>query len=742
MAGGRPADKLLDANFTRLERAGEKSNRYFWKCNHCDTPGGAHIEGRDQRPIKHLIDCPSAPASVRQAGHLHLIAKGNIPVVSSGSILPEAATSEKPSAASGESEPRKKRKGRGTLDGYVDYAMTPAQKADADVKFFRFIVHSNSSFRTAHNPYLISWVQSIRPTYEVPSRYVLSGRLLRGENSRVHLEEVERLKGRKMVTLLLDGWDDALHRSLYGSLAAGVGEYPTVLGLDDLTGNRGSADKYLETMTGAMKKMDIAGGKNVIALTTDNPTVMQSFRRKFQLAFPWVLVSIRMNTVTAIFACFLHGLNTIIGKIVAYPAFKKFITATAAIVSFFNSSHYWGGQLEEEAKAFKIGRSLKTRTESRWYSLILQALSVVAHLHRYQWVMDIEYWDRLKQIIRICKPLVDAIGNLEAREVNLADCMLELLRCARHLSSVSLERSPSDDWGFIDHARMTFMNEFHEMNTKIHALACSFIPAAMCETAGKIAKMWKWDSKQAGMLMEDLQQYYLCKGVFAGGTADAKEWWEGLPISGSKNPLKTLAVVLFSVVPHAAEVERLFSGLSRIQGVKRCNFTVPTFEALGKLRNNYSYHIYQRDRAAGVAVHRKHGHMHTRAEPGIDTDFADDLQAAFTWQPPLIVETITDDVNMHIEDFTPEQIEAELANWEADLAAEQAARDAVPMNREPDEVSLVYDLAELKRIDSGPHQLPKMMSKSIWGVGKQRHGTWQLSLSPKPTLTAEACWKW
>jgi hypothetical protein len=75
-------------------------------------------------------------------------------------------------------------------------------------------------------------------------------------------------------------------------VAAEVGQYPTLLGLDDLTGNRGSADKYLETLVGAMGKMDITDGKNVIALTTDNPKVMQSFRHKFQTSFHWVLVSI------------------------------------------------------------------------------------------------------------------------------------------------------------------------------------------------------------------------------------------------------------------------------------------------------------------------------------------------------------------------------------------------------------------------------------------------------------------
>ncbi|KAJ6568055.1 hypothetical protein DFH09DRAFT_872183, partial [Mycena vulgaris] len=91
----------------------------------------------------------------------------------------------------------------------------------------------------------------------------------------------------------------------------------------------------------------------------------------------------------------------------------------------------------------------------------------------------------------------------------------------------------------------------------------------------------------AGRLLEDLQQYQACKGSFAGGTKDALTWWESLPISGDMRPLKTLVIVLFSVVPHAAEVEHLFSGLSGVQGVKRCNLSVPTFEILGKLRSNY-----------------------------------------------------------------------------------------------------------------------------------------------------------
>jgi hypothetical protein len=49
-----------------------------------------------------------------------------------------------------------------------------------------------------------------------------------------------------------------------------------MLSLDELTGHQGSADKYLETMKKAMKNMEIEDGKNIIALTTDDPTVMQA----------------------------------------------------------------------------------------------------------------------------------------------------------------------------------------------------------------------------------------------------------------------------------------------------------------------------------------------------------------------------------------------------------------------------------------------------------------------------------
>lgn len=69
-------------------------------------------------------------------------------------------------------------------------------------------------------------------------------------------------------------------------------------------------------------------------------------------------------------------MNTTTGKIAAYDVMRKVISNNTKIVSFFKRSHYWGGQLALVAKKMGVNRVLKTHTETRWYSMILQAMSV------------------------------------------------------------------------------------------------------------------------------------------------------------------------------------------------------------------------------------------------------------------------------------------------------------------------------------------------------------------------------
>ena len=75
----------------------------------------------------------------------------------------------------------------------------------------------------------------------------------------------------------------------------------------------------------------------------------------------------------------MHAINTIIGKIVAFPSAKQAVSKNTRIVTFFNTSHYWGGQLEAVASSKEVTWGLKTNTESHFYAPILQALSIKEH---------------------------------------------------------------------------------------------------------------------------------------------------------------------------------------------------------------------------------------------------------------------------------------------------------------------------------------------------------------------------
>ena len=95
-------------------------------------------------------------------------------------------------------------------------------------------------FCVADNWYLRDYVHEIRPSYTPASSYVLSRHIIDSEYVRVLRDDQDRLKAQRGLTLLFDGWEDALKRSLYGTIAAKVNQYPIPLSLDDITGQRGT----------------------------------------------------------------------------------------------------------------------------------------------------------------------------------------------------------------------------------------------------------------------------------------------------------------------------------------------------------------------------------------------------------------------------------------------------------------------------------------------------------------------
>jgi hypothetical protein len=357
-------------------------------------------------------------------------------------------------------------------------------------------------------------------------------------------------------------------------------------------------------------------------------------------------------------------------------------------------------------------------------------------------VQNPAYWQQVEQLLKTVKPIVDAIGNLESREANLADCMLELIRCAQHMYQVRID--DGDDIIFLNYAKLVFNHEFHSMNTDLHSLTLFLHPTCrnfavsqaangrtfefMCKVALGLVRQWGWSSVDAAKVIDDMKLYYQRQAPFTGQQANSLAWWQALPISGDLRPLKALAIVLFSIVPHAGDVERLFSDLGGIQGTWRCNLTVSTFETLGKLRANYTRHLHERAKALGLPLRRCHPYMHTQNTSGINVGVAEDLARTFAWQPPLSV--VNEDSNagtldgpesitMEDIDTAFEELDRRMEGTVIDPELESHTREAEP--------STIYPFDELQRIDNGA--APRVEDEvNVHGrQGNEDAGSWDIN---------------
>ncbi|KAH7915929.1 hypothetical protein BJ138DRAFT_826907 [Hygrophoropsis aurantiaca] len=99
---------------------------------------------------------------------------------------------------------------------------------------------------------------------------------------------------------------------------------------------------------------------------------------------------------------------------------------------------------------------------------------------------------------------------------------------------------------------------------------------------------------------------------------------------------------------------------------------------------NPSANFVQMDRAAGKSAHRKHGHMHTQLEPGIDISVAINLKATFAWVPPLAAESHdSDDYLGGPESIAEEELDQafdKLDRKKAETAAAAGVSDKVINN--------------------------------------------------------------
>lgn len=358
-------------------------------------------------------------------------------------------------------------------------------------------------------------------------------------------------------------------------------------------------------------------------------------------------------------------------------------------------------------------------------------------------IMNKDHWDLNQQIIDICKPLIDIIGNVESRDANLADCMVELIDAYRTILNLPIQESYNVD--FYNHAIRILMNEFHSINSPLHWFALFLHPlcrnlaissathSRKIEDAMRIgldlASRFGWTEEAARRLVKNINTYADGSTPFEGGTSNGLDWWTELPVKASDYPLKSMGMRILSIVPHTAEVERLFSNLGHIQGVRRCNLSVPHMQTLGGLRNYYQGLVDEKKKESGQPTRRKHAHMHTREGGGVDSQKVSNLLENWSFQPPLTSGDKADEEDTEmggLEDITPDELEAEFDRLHLGLSnSAQQQNRPLPDKTLPPTAQLheVYNLDEIDKIRKGVSPHPAREEPTVHDRA-ERPGTW------------------
>jgi len=200
--------------------------------------------------------------------------------------------------------------------------MTAAEKQEADRLLARALHRTATSFSFFETKYFVDWIKFLRPSYRLPGRETIRGRLLDDEYTAVQTAVVRAIKQFPCICMTLDGVTNHAGKQVLNMMAAG----PLAYFLEHFQMNlqRESSDNLRDRLLDARHRLRISMGlaesepnsvnddqqrhrdvfnhaEPMWTLCTDSPNVMKSLR----------IEALSSGHFTFAYGCAPHGLNNL-----------------------------------------------------------------------------------------------------------------------------------------------------------------------------------------------------------------------------------------------------------------------------------------------------------------------------------------------------------------------------------------------------------------------------------------------
>ncbi|CAG8640849.1 13124_t:CDS:2, partial [Gigaspora rosea] len=326
---------------------------------------------------------------------------------------------QEPSRPSTSRPPEKKRKHAGgknedpiwdyvNKDAALGQGFYMADSNELDQAILKAWVCCGFSFNTIENPFIIDLFKLAIPGYILPSRYTFTGKLLDQKTIRIEKKIENELEKEDDLTLSMFSFLECI--SNYIITTPKRKEYLIKL-----------KSYNTESQTGQFianeiqKIMQIIRIGKFAAIVTDNGSNLRVARQIVHEEYPFIL-NLR---------CASHTINLLASDFTKIDSIKAIISDCNSILEFFNRSHAAHVYYKEQLVTMKIkGGEIKSYSKTQW---------VISNNRVYDLLQNEEFYSKCRQISLILKPIKNLTNILEARNANLAECFVGLVKLGARL---------------------------------------------------------------------------------------------------------------------------------------------------------------------------------------------------------------------------------------------------------------------------------------------------------------------
>ncbi|CAG8452847.1 648_t:CDS:2 [Dentiscutata heterogama] len=126
------------------------------------------------------------------------------------------------------------KKHKAVLTDFFNKTMILSDKIDKlHTLLLRSLIYSNVAFQFVENPFFALFLNKLYSSYNLPSRYTLTYRIMQAEYAKVLSEMIDHLEEVNDLTLSFDEWTDVLGNSIYAFLLNKFENINEVINIED-----------------------------------------------------------------------------------------------------------------------------------------------------------------------------------------------------------------------------------------------------------------------------------------------------------------------------------------------------------------------------------------------------------------------------------------------------------------------------------------------------------------------------